>query len=98
VGVYIYIFLTLALIGDEWSASRPNRLTPWEISPNTHLIEGWVGPRAGLDDVEKRKFLTLPELKLRPLGVVERVSSRHSDCDITALMFLFIAFELRGQF
>jgi hypothetical protein len=27
-----------------------------------------VGPRAGLDDVEKRKFFTLPELELRPLG------------------------------
>jgi hypothetical protein len=26
-----------------------------------------VGPRAGLDDVEKRKFLTLPGLELRPL-------------------------------
>jgi hypothetical protein len=26
-----------------------------------------VDPRAGLDDVEKRKFLTLPGLKLRPL-------------------------------
>jgi hypothetical protein len=27
-----------------------------------------VGFRAGLDDVEKRKFLTLPGLKLRPLS------------------------------
>jgi hypothetical protein len=27
-----------------------------------------VGPRAGLDDVEKRKFLTLPGLELRPFG------------------------------
>jgi hypothetical protein len=27
-----------------------------------------VDPRAGLDDVEKRKFLILPELELRPLG------------------------------
>jgi hypothetical protein len=27
-----------------------------------------VDPRAGLDDVEKRKFLTLPGLELRPLG------------------------------
>jgi hypothetical protein len=27
-----------------------------------------VGPRAGLDDVEKRKFLTLYRLELRPLG------------------------------
>jgi hypothetical protein len=26
-----------------------------------------VGPRTGLDDVEKRKFLTLPGLELRPL-------------------------------
>jgi hypothetical protein len=34
----------------------------------THWTEGWVDPRAGLDDVEKRKFLTLPGLELRPLG------------------------------
>jgi hypothetical protein len=27
-----------------------------------------VGPRGGLDDVEKRKFLTLPGLELRPFG------------------------------
>jgi hypothetical protein len=27
-----------------------------------------VDPRAVLDDVEKRKFFTLPGLKLRPLG------------------------------
>jgi hypothetical protein len=34
-----------------------------------------MGPRAGLDDVEKRKFLTLPELKLRPLGRPARSQS-----------------------
>jgi hypothetical protein len=27
-----------------------------------------VDPRAGLDDLEKRKFLTLPGFELRPLG------------------------------
>jgi hypothetical protein len=27
-----------------------------------------VGPRAGLDDMEKRKFLPPPGLELRPLG------------------------------
>jgi hypothetical protein len=27
-----------------------------------------VDPRAGLDDVKKRKFLNLPGLELRPLG------------------------------
>jgi hypothetical protein len=27
-----------------------------------------VDPKAGLDNLEKRKFLTLPGLELRPLG------------------------------
>jgi hypothetical protein len=35
---------------------------------NTHWIGGWEGLRAGLHDVEKKKFLTLPGLKLRPLS------------------------------
>jgi hypothetical protein len=61
VDVWMHIFLTSALVGVEWSASRPCRLTP-----GNHWI-GWVDPRAGLD-VEKRKFLTLPGLELRPLG------------------------------
>jgi hypothetical protein len=33
-----------------------------------HWTGGWVDPRAGLDDAEKRKFLTLPGLEFRPLG------------------------------
>jgi hypothetical protein len=36
--------------------------------PGTHSIGGWVGLRASLDDVKKRKFLILPGLELRPLG------------------------------
>jgi hypothetical protein len=43
-------------------------LYPRRKSPGTHCIGGWVGPRAGLDDVEKRKFFTLPGLELWPLG------------------------------
>jgi hypothetical protein len=51
------------LDGGEWSASRPGRFTP-----GTQWIGGWVGPRTGLDDAEKRKFLTLPGLELcRPV-------------------------------
>jgi hypothetical protein len=69
VDVYIHIFLTLALVGAEWSASRPGRLTP-----STHWIGGWVGPRAH-QDVEKRKFFTLPGLELRPLGCPARSQS-----------------------
>jgi hypothetical protein len=34
-----------------------------------------VNPRAGLDDVEKRKFLPLPELEVRPLGRPARSQS-----------------------
>jgi hypothetical protein len=31
--------------------------TPREGDPGTHWIGGWVGPRTGLDDVERRKIL-----------------------------------------
>jgi hypothetical protein len=36
---------------------------------------GWVDPTAGLDDAEKRKFLTLPGLELRLLGLQARSQS-----------------------
>jgi hypothetical protein len=43
--------------------------------PGIHFIGGWVGPRAGLGDMHKRKFLTLPRLELRPLGRLARRQS-----------------------
>jgi hypothetical protein len=45
-----HVFLTLALVGGECSASRPGRSI------------------AGLDDMEKSKFLTPPGLEVRPFG------------------------------
>jgi hypothetical protein len=68
VEVQIHIFLTSALIGDEWSASRRCRFNSGVKSARYTWIGGWVGTRAGLDDVEERKFLTLPRLELRHLG------------------------------
>jgi hypothetical protein len=56
------IFITLALTGSG-QLHAPTALTP-----GTHWTGGWVGPRDSLDDVKKRKFLTLPGLELRPLG------------------------------
>jgi hypothetical protein len=47
VDVQIHIFLTSALAGAEWSASRPGCFTP-----GINCIGGWVDPRAGLDNVE----------------------------------------------
>jgi hypothetical protein len=44
-GVWLHAFLTSALGGGEWPASRPGRFTPKERAPGTHWIGGWVGPR-----------------------------------------------------
>jgi hypothetical protein len=51
--------LTSALNGGEWSASRPGRFTHRERAPDTHCIGGWVGTRAVLDAVVKRKIPSL---------------------------------------
>jgi hypothetical protein len=56
-------FLDLGTVG----ASHPGHFTPGERDPSTHWIGGWLGPRAGLYAVEKKKFLTLLGLELRPL-------------------------------
>jgi hypothetical protein len=56
VDVQIHIFLNSALNGAEWSVSDFGRFTPEEITPGTHWIRNWVNPRAGLDDLVKRKF------------------------------------------
>jgi hypothetical protein len=42
-----------------------------------------MNPRTGLDDVEKRRFLTVPGLELRPLGR-PAVASRYTDYAIPA--------------
>jgi hypothetical protein len=49
------LFITSALEGDEWSALRSGHFISEE-SSGAHLIRGWVGPRTGLDAVEKRKI------------------------------------------
>jgi hypothetical protein len=49
-------YLTSALDRGEWLASRPGRFTPRERDPGTHWIGGWVGLRAVLDAVVKRKI------------------------------------------
>jgi len=48
--------LTSALDGGEWSASHIGHFTPKETAPDTHWTGGWVGPRAVLDVVVKRKI------------------------------------------
>jgi hypothetical protein len=62
VDVQIHIFLTSALTEVSGQLHAPTALprvkgTTGERVPGTHWLGGWVGPRAGLDDVEKRKIL-----------------------------------------
>jgi hypothetical protein len=52
-------------------------------SPGNHWIGGWVDPRAGLNDVENRKFLTLPGLEFRTPGLPACSQSLY-DCAIPA--------------
>jgi hypothetical protein len=56
---------TCVVYGSVGPTSRPGHFTSGEGAPSTHWIGGWVDPRAGLVDVEKRKFLTLLRMKLR---------------------------------
>jgi hypothetical protein len=48
--------LTSTLDGGEWSAKGRGRFTPGERAPGTHWIGGWMGPRAVLYAVVKRKI------------------------------------------
>jgi hypothetical protein len=75
VDVQTHVFLTSALVGGKWSASRPGRFSPWEIVRGTHGIGGWMGPRTGLEGMEWRKLSPLPGLELRTLGSPTRNQS-----------------------
>jgi hypothetical protein len=57
--------LTSALVGGEWSASRPSHINPGERAPCTHWIKGCMGTTAGLNAVAKRK-ISCPCHKLNP--------------------------------
>jgi hypothetical protein len=61
-------------LGTRWRwASSTGHFTPRERALGTH----WMGWRAGLDDMEKWKFLNVPGLELRPLGRPVRNQSRY---------------------
>jgi hypothetical protein len=49
---------------DASAALPPRKAT------SIHWIDGWVGLRTGVDNVERRKILLLPGLELQPLRPV----------------------------
>jgi hypothetical protein len=66
VDVKIHVFLTSILAGGEWSASRPCSFTVRKEAPVPIREETDWAPEPCW--TTWRKFLTLPGLKLRPLG------------------------------
>jgi hypothetical protein len=69
-------FLISSLDGGQWSASLPGRFTPGQTAPGTQRIGGRVGPRLGLEAVEKRKALS-PAGNLTP--AVQPVARHYAD-------------------
>jgi hypothetical protein len=71
--------LTSALDGGEWSASRLGRFISRERAPGTHWIGGWVGSRAVLDAVVKRKIPSARRELNRRTPIVQPVAQRYTD-------------------
>jgi hypothetical protein len=70
-------------LGTSWRrvvSFAPRPLFSWGNTPWTHWIGGWVNPRAGLDELEKRKFLALLGVELQPLGRPARSQSLYRLC------------------
>jgi hypothetical protein len=89
-GVTAPPFLTSVPDEGEWWASRPGSFTRGERFPGTHWIGGWLGPRVGLDDVEKGKIRHCRESNPgRPAR-----SPRYTDWAIpTPLLLLLLLFN-----
>jgi hypothetical protein len=64
--------------------SDPDRFTPRERAPGTHLIGGWVGPRTVLNMVKRK--IPNPRRESNPkTPIVQPVAQRYTDWAITAL-------------
>jgi hypothetical protein len=66
IDIEIHVFLTLALVGGEGSASCHGHFIPRGKSPSTYWTGGWVSPRTS-PDMEKWKISSLPGLRLQSL-------------------------------
>jgi hypothetical protein len=82
--------LTSVLDGGEWSAARTGRFTPMDRAPGKHWIGGWVGPRAGLDTMSKRKIPS-PCWESNPDDpIAQSVASHYTDWAIPAIIIIIL--------
>jgi hypothetical protein len=54
-------------------------LPPRKRAPGTHWIGGWVGPRAGLEAVVKRKIPSTHRESNSRTAIVQPVAQRYTD-------------------
>jgi hypothetical protein len=83
VEVYIRAFLTSALVGGEWSASRPGSFTPVERAPGTQCIWGWVGLETVWTTWRGEKSCPYRDSN-SDHSDVKPIASRYTDCTIPA--------------
>jgi hypothetical protein len=95
VEVKLHAFLTSALDGGEWSASLPDRFTPRERTPGTNWIGGWVGPRAILDALVKRKIPS-PRRESNPKHLY--LTAENMEITNIIQIFLFMFYEVIHDF
>jgi hypothetical protein len=73
----------------------PPVIPPRKEPPTPYWVGGWIGPSAGLDDLKKRKFLTLLGLELQPLCCPARSQSlyrlRHPGSPFIYCMVVILA-------
>jgi hypothetical protein len=74
-------FLTLALVGEEWSTSRPGRFIPRGKSPRYQLDRRWDGPQSRSGRREEKI------LNPTDPSIVQPVASRYTDYAIPASKF-----------
>jgi len=77
-----------AVLWVVWSASYPGRFTTRERAPGTQWKGGWVGPRAVLDAVVKRKIPSLRGKSDPRSPIVQPVAKRYTEWAITDLTTL----------
>jgi hypothetical protein len=78
--------LTSTLDQGASSSSCPNHFTPRDRAPSTHWIGGWVGLRACLDTVSKRKIIS-PCYELNPSHLIIQPMASHHLSELSWLMY-----------
>jgi hypothetical protein len=88
VGVQTYVFLTLALVGGEWSDSRPGHFIPGERAPQYPVDRRLGGLQNRSGRLGEEKILNSIMTWNSNSSVVKPVASLCTDCTILALNVL----------